>query len=102
MLSANENKTSWKDFTLKVQDILKEKSFTSRNSYLHQATMEPGVTTSEKPLKSKMLQSFFEEKKSKIMPETGFRSLLENPPISPRTFKKRIGINNDEIQRLKI
>jgi hypothetical protein len=26
---------------------------------------------------------------------------LENPPVSPKNFKKRIGANNDEIARLR-
>ena len=46
-------------------------------------------------MQSRVLQSFFDDKKSKLVSDTGFRSLLENPPISPKNFKKRIGANND-------
>jgi hypothetical protein len=29
------------------------------------------------------------------MPDVGFKSLLENPPVSNRNFKRRIGGNNE-------
>lgn len=31
----------------------------------------------------------------------GFRSLLENPPVTNKSFKKRVGENKDEIDRLR-
>lgn len=41
-----------------------------------------------------VISNFFEEKRSKIVPDVGFKSLLENPPVTNTNFKKRIGNNN--------
>ena len=40
-------------------------------------------------IQNKLISSFFQEKKSKIVPEVGFKSLLENPPVTSKLFKKK-------------
>jgi hypothetical protein len=75
---------------------MREKVFVSRNSYLNQQTADPNVT-SEPVLQSRALQSFFEKKREEVVPDMGFRSLLENPSVSPTNFKKRKANLNDLI-----
>jgi hypothetical protein len=88
-----------------AQEILKDRSWIQRNSNPTQSNptqSNPVRTGPTEPQQqsSAALQSFFIEKRSRIAPsETGFRSLLEHPPVSPRTFKKRAG-NSDEMTRL--
>ena len=45
MMTASKNKTQMKDFTNQAKEILKEKSYASRNSYLSQPPMDPRTTT---------------------------------------------------------
>ena len=44
-----------------------------------------------------LLSSFFVDKKSQLSEEATFKSILEIPQISNRTFKTKIASNNSEI-----
>lgn len=36
-----------------------------------------------------MISEFFENKKSKLAPEVGFKSVLESAPVTHKAFKKK-------------
>lgn len=58
MLNASKNKIPMKDFTNQAKEILKEKNYASRNSYLSQPPMDPRMSTEPRG-QSGILQSFF-------------------------------------------
>lgn len=54
------------------------------------------------PKQTSNLDNFFDDKRSKIVPEVGFKSLLDNPPVSNKNFKTKFAHNNEELKRLRV
>lgn len=65
----------WSEYNPIAQEIFSEKEFVSRNSYLKSKPKDNQVSE-QPPVQSRLLNSFFDEKKSNIAPQIGFKSLL--------------------------
>ena len=83
----------WSEFNPIVVGIFDRKEYAPGHSYIRNKPREPDISSAP-AIQNKLISSFFEEKKSKLVPDVGFKSILENPPVTSKHFRRKAQSNN--------